>query len=82
MDRESKTGDDRPSVEVFNRAAFAGLLASLFLGVAGLFGLPAVQSLTGLPFLPAFGIILLIELVAVAGITISLFNLHTERTFE
>ena len=81
MDQKSKADDDQPSVEVFNRAAFAALLASLFLGVVGLFGLSAVQSLTGLPFLPAFGIILLMELIAVAGITVSILNLHTERTF-
>jgi hypothetical protein len=69
-------------VEQFNPRAFGVLLVSVFLGVSGLFALPAVQALSGLPFLPAFGIVLLVELVAVAGITLSVFNLHTEETFE
>jgi hypothetical protein len=82
MQSDRTTNGDRPSVEAFNSRAFAALLVSAFVGVVGLFALPAVQALSGLPFLPAFGIILLVELVAVAGITISVFNLHKERTFD
>jgi hypothetical protein len=82
MQSDRPTDEDRPTVEAFNSRAFAALLVSAFVGVVGLFALPAVQTLSGLPFLPAFGIILLIELAAVVGIVLSVFNLHTERTFE
>ena len=82
MQSDRAAGDDDTSVEVFNSRAFAMLLVSAFIGVVGLFALPAIQAVSGLPFFPAFGIVLLIELLAVAGITISALNLHTERTFE
>ena len=82
MEPERTTGDEQPTVQALNSRAFAALLVSVFVGVSGLFALPAIQSLSGLPFLPAFGIVLLFELVAVAGITVSVLNLHTERTFD
>ena len=82
MQSDRTTDDEEPTVEAFNPRAFATLLVSAFVGVVGLFALPAIQAVSGLPFLPAFGIVLLIELLAVVGITISALNLHTERTFE
>ena len=82
MQPDDTADDTPPPVEAFNRRAFATLLVSAFVGVVGLFALPAIQAVSGLPFLPAFGIVLLIELLAVVGITISALNLHTERTFE
>jgi hypothetical protein len=74
--------DESLDPEALNTRALATLVASVVLGVAGLFGLPAIQAASGLAFLPAFGIVLAIELVAVVGVTVSVLRLHRQRSFE
>ena len=68
--------------EAFNTRAFALLLVSLFVGIAGLFGLPVVQGLLGLAFRPAFAVILGVEFLAAVGVIVAVLRLHKKRTFE
>lgn len=73
---------DSVAVESMNTSAVVGLVGSVLVGVVGLFLLPVLQSLLGLEFGPAFSIVLAVELVAVVGVTVFIFRLHRENTFE
>jgi hypothetical protein len=74
--------DDEYEQYTFNLRAFVGLLASVFVGVGGLFALPAVQQVFGVEFGPAFAIVLGIEFLAAIGVIVSVLRLHQKQTFE
>jgi hypothetical protein len=61
--------------------SIGALFASTAVAVFGLFALPLFQS-AGLPFRPAFAIVLAIEAVALAGVVISVLSLHRKRTLQ
>jgi hypothetical protein len=82
MDTNEMGDDDSYEQYSFNLRAFVGLLVSVFVGVAGLFALPAVQQVFGVGFGPAFAIVLGIEFLAAIGVIVSVLRLHRQRTFE
>jgi hypothetical protein len=84
MDADQPTDDGADSLapEELNPVAVGGVVVSVLVGVAGLFALPAIQQSLGLPFLPAFGVVLAVELVATVGVVVSVLNLHRRREYE
>jgi hypothetical protein len=60
------------------REAVVGLVVSVLVGVAGLFALPAIQALTGLPFFTVFWAIVALEFLCAVGAGISVMNLHED----
>jgi hypothetical protein len=82
-DINQSDNDEEPlAPERLNERAVIGLMFSVALGVAGLFVLPAIRGIFQLEFLTAFGIVLIIELIAVAGIVASMFRFHVDRQFD
>lgn len=71
-----RSGDESFDPETLNTRALAALVASVLLGVAGLFALPAIQATLGLAFIPAFGLVLAVELLAAVGVIVSVLRLH------
>ncbi|WP_182022291.1 hypothetical protein [Haloquadratum walsbyi] len=82
MTMNQNDGEKEPlAPESLNQQALIGLILSVIIGVGGLFALPAIQVLFQLQFFPAFTIVLVIELIATAGVVISMFRLHREQHF-
>lgn len=79
---EDSDPDLGPQKRAPNIGALVALIVSLILGVGGLFVLPALQSVLGLEFRPAFGLVLVIELVALAGVVVSVLRLYRGPTIE
>jgi hypothetical protein len=82
MNTDETADDSSFDQYTFNLRAFVGLLVSVFVGVVGLFALPAVQRVFGVGFGPAFAIVLGIEFLAAVGVIVSVLRLHRKRTFE
>ncbi|MDR9445897.1 MAG: hypothetical protein RI544_07160 [Haloquadratum sp.] len=61
-----------------NQRAVLGLVGSVMLGVAGFFALDLIRTVSGLGFLSGFGVVLVIELVAIVGVVLSTFRLHDD----
>jgi hypothetical protein len=78
-DTESDLG---PEKRAPNTGALVAFIISLTLGVGGLFVLPALQSMFGLDFRPAFAIVLAIEIVALVGVIVSVLRLYRGPTIE
>jgi hypothetical protein len=82
MTMNQSDGETEPlAPESLNQQALIGLIVSVIVGVGGLFALPVIQTILQLQFLPAFSIVLMIELIATAGVVISMFRLHQEQHF-
>jgi hypothetical protein len=73
--------DDDVAVEQLNTRAVVGLVASVVVGVIGLFLLPTLRDL-GLSFPVAFWSLLALEFLAFVGVAVSVLRLHEERSFE
>ena len=73
--------DDDVTVKRLNTRAVAGLVASVVVGVVGLFLLPTLRDL-GLSFWTAFWSLLALEFLAFLGVAVSVLRLHEERSFE
>jgi len=71
-----------PVPHSMNRSALVGLVASVAVGVVGLFVLPLLESTFGFGFGTAFGLVLAIEFVAFLGVAASVLLLYQERSFE
>jgi hypothetical protein len=70
------------SVETLNTGALIGLILSLAVGITGLFILPTLQSTFGLTFGVAFALVLAVEFLSFIGVTVFVFRLFQERTFD
>ena len=69
------------TVEELNERAVVGLILSVTTGVVGLFLLPTLRSF-GLSFNVAFWSLLVLEFLAVIGVTVSVLRLHEKRSFD
>ena len=69
------------TVEELNERAVVGLILSVATGVVGLFLLPVLRSF-GLSFNVAFWSLLVLEFLAVIGVTVSVLRLHEKRSFD
>ncbi|WP_303704072.1 hypothetical protein [Haloquadratum walsbyi] len=78
---DQSDGEAELAPESLNQRALTGLVFSVIVGIGGLFALPVIQTILQLEFFPAFTVVLLIELIATAGVVLSMFQLHQKQQF-
>ena len=76
------SNDDDLTVYELNTRSIVGLVASVAIGVVGLFALPALQRSLGLSFQEVFWPLLAVEFLAFVGVAVSVLRLHEERSFD